>query len=71
MVAFHPSVDPIVYRDIEKTIVRDTENDNSFQKFLDKNHYFSDLQYEPNDLKAIESDFTANNSRRYKLRDEA
>ena len=40
------------------------------QKFLDKNHFFANLQYEPNDLKPIESDFTANNSRKYKLREE-
>ena len=69
-IAFSPSVDPIVYRDVEKLSIRDTESDSSFQKFLDKNHFFANLQYEPNDLKPIESDFTANNSRKYKLREE-
>ena len=75
-VAFNPShaVDPIAYRWNENVVVErtyDTYSDDSFQKFLDKEHPFSVITYEPNDLKVIESDFTANNSRNYLLREEA
>ena len=66
-VAFNPShaVDPIAYRWNENVVVErtyDTDSDDSFQKFLDKEHPFSVITYEPNDLKVVESDFTANNS---------
>ena len=48
----------------------DTSTDASYQKFLDANHPFNDLKYRPNDLAAIESDFTANNARKFQLRKE-
>ena len=76
--AFNPShaVDPIAYRwidavQVESSFGYDMNSDDSIQKFLDKNHFFDNLEYEPNDLVAIESDFTANNSRNFLLRKEA
>jgi len=74
-VAFNPShaVDPIAYRWIDTVVEErtyDTNSDDSYQRFLDKDHFFSDVSYEPNDLKVIESDFTANNSRNFLLREE-
>ena len=73
--AFNPShaVDPIAFRwevTVSSSYVN-TEDDDSFQRFLDKEHPFFDIDYEPSDLKAIESDFTANNARNYLLREEA
>lgn len=66
-------VDPIAYRESStyEISTRDTESDSSFQKFLDKEHPFSLLSYEPRDLTVIISDFTYNNSRKYQLRKEA
>jgi hypothetical protein len=49
----------------------DMVSDDSFEKFLDKEHPFSNILYEPTDLKPIESDFTANDSRSFLLREEA
>ncbi len=48
----------------------DLESDASYQKFLDADHPFNDLKYRPSDLAAIESDFTANNARKFQLRKE-
>ena len=74
-IAFNPShaIDPIAFRwevTVSKTYAN-TSDDDSFQKFLDKDHFFSKIDYGPSDLKAIESDFTANNSRKFLLREEA
>lgn len=69
-----PMLDPIAYRDMIEvpTEVRwDTESDSSFQRVLNKDKPFSNLYYEPRDLAEITSDFTANNSRAFKLRREA
>lgn len=49
---------------------RDTLTDTSYQKFLDGEHPFLDLNYTPSDLAPIESDFTANNARKFQLRKE-
>jgi hypothetical protein len=49
----------------------DFDSDDSFQKYLDADRPFLDTSYIPNDLVNIESDFTANNSRAFKLRQEA
>ncbi len=46
----------------------DTESDNSFQKYVGNWNYLSDLNYVPDDLVAINSNFTANNSKRFYLR---
>lgn len=75
-VAFEPSyaVDPIAFRWIDEVVmekVYDTISDDSYQKFLDKEHPFFNINYIPGDLKAIESDFTANNSRLFQLREDA
>ncbi len=49
----------------------DFDSDDSFQKYLNADHPFFDTSYMPNDLVNIESDFTANNSRAFQLRQEA
>lgn len=49
----------------------DFQNDDSFQKYLWTSATLIDPNYKPNDLRAIDSDFTANNSKRYSLRTEA
>jgi len=49
----------------------DFDSDDSFQKYLNADHPFLDTSYTPNDLIHIESDFTANNSRAFELRQEA
>ena len=49
----------------------DLQNDDSFQKYLWTSATLIDPNYKPNDLRAIDSDFTANNSKRYSLRTEA
>ena len=59
-VAFNPShaVDPIAYRWIDDVVEErtyDTISDDSYQRFLDKEHFFSEITYEPKDLKTIES----------------
>ena len=49
----------------------DLNNDSSYQKFLDTTHFFNDRSYTPGDLESIQSDFTFNNARKFKLRKEA
>ena len=49
----------------------DFDSDDSFQKYLSVDHPFVDTSYMPDDLVDIESDFTANNSRAFELRQEA
>jgi D-alanyl-D-alanine carboxypeptidase len=49
----------------------DFQNDDSFQKYLGTSATLIDPNYKPADLGAIDSDFTANNSKRYSLRAEA
>lgn len=51
--------------------LRDMEQDDSLQKFLDDDHAFQDTSYVPSDLVDIHSDFTANNSQKFSLRAEA
>ena len=47
------------------------ESDDSLQRFLDTNHPFHQLTYVPVDLTPINSNFTANDARKFKLRQEA
>ncbi|MCI0501943.1 MAG: hypothetical protein L0Y61_09420 [Epsilonproteobacteria bacterium] len=49
----------------------DFDSDESFQKFLHDEHPFNDLTYAPTDLLPINSNFTANISKAFKLRKEA
>lgn len=49
----------------------DFGTDDSFQKYLYTDHPFADISYVPKDLVAIDSNFTANNSRAFTLRQEA
>lgn len=49
----------------------DFDSDDSFQKFLSTRHPFADVSYIPSDLIAIDSNFTANDSKKFKLRQEA
>lgn len=49
----------------------DFDSDDSFQKFLHDEHPFEDSSYVPVDLLPIDSNFTANNSKAFKLRQEA
>ena len=49
----------------------DFEQDTSLQKFLHDEHPFDDPTYAPTDLLPIDSSFTANNSKAFKLREEA
>lgn len=49
----------------------DLFSDNSLHKFLDEKNPFSVANYQPVDLVQIESDFTANNARKFQLRAEA
>lgn len=49
----------------------DFDSDDSFQKFLRDDHPFEDDTYTPADLLPIDSNFTANNSKTFKLRFEA
>lgn len=49
----------------------DFDSDASFQKYLNPDHPFQDDSYEPSDLIAIDSHFTANNSAKFQLRKEA
>lgn len=76
--AFNPShaIDPIALRwteivQVDDSVIYDISSDDSIERFIDRDHPFWNLEYEPNDLKAIESDFTANNSRAFFLREEA
>ena len=49
----------------------DFDSDDSYQRYLSSDNPFQDLNYVPTDLVAIDSDFTANNSRAFQLRQEA
>jgi len=49
----------------------DFDTDDSFQKYLNTDHPFNDSFYLPSDLLPIDSNFTANNSKVFKLRQEA
>lgn len=49
----------------------DFDSDDSFQKYLHTDHPFNDISYVPTDLVPIHSNFTANASRSFKLREEA
>jgi len=49
----------------------DFDNDDSLQKFLSTYHPFLDTSYVPADLLPITSSFTANDVRKFKLREEA
>jgi hypothetical protein len=49
----------------------DFDTDDSLQKFLHDEHPFTDPAYVPADLLPINSNFTANNSKAFKLREEA
>ncbi len=55
----------------ESALKFDFEHDDSFQKFLHDEHPFDDDSYVPTDLLPINSNFTANNSKAFKLREEA
>jgi len=49
----------------------DFETDDSLQKYLSDEHPFFDASYVPIDLLPIDSNFTANNAKAFKLREEA
>lgn len=49
----------------------DLDSDASFQKYLSTETPFEDVYYVPQDLAPIESNFTANDARKFKLRKEA
>jgi len=49
----------------------DFDADDSYQKYLNTDHPFTDSSYIPTDLLPIDSNFTANNSKAFKLREEA
>lgn len=49
----------------------DFDTDTSFQKYLNSDHPFDNSTYTPTDLLPIDSNFTANNSKAFKLRQEA
>lgn len=56
---------------IEKVTKIGLTSDDSFQRFLDEKHPFNELNYEPKDLKSLQSDFTSNNVTSYQLRAKA
>lgn len=49
----------------------DFDSDDSYQKYLNTDHPFTDSNYTPEDLLPIPSNFTANDARHFKLRKEA
>lgn len=49
----------------------DLDNDDSYQRYLSTDHSLTDSSYVPADLVSINSNFTANNSKPFKLREEA
>lgn len=55
----------------EQVVSFDFDSDASFQKFLHTDHAFTDTSYVPGDLVPIHSNFTANNSKIFMLREEA
>jgi len=46
----------------------DFSSDDSYQRFLDNTHPFNNVNYVPADLAPINSNFTANDARKFKLR---
>jgi len=56
---------------VEQHVEFDFYTDSSFQKYLNTDHPFTDDSYIPTDLIPIDSNFTANNSKAFKLREEA
>lgn len=66
-----PSVVPSFGQPIVALHTWDLISDDSFQKYLSEQTPFKDLLYEPVDLAPINSNFTANDARRFKLRQEA
>jgi hypothetical protein len=61
----------VVEAEVPQEPVYDYLSDDSFQKYLSVNTPFIDLGYVPADLLPIDSAFTANSSKSYKLRQEA
>ena len=51
--------------------VFDFDSDDSYQRYLSTENPFHDMSYIPDDLVSIDSDFTANNANKFKLRQEA
>lgn len=49
----------------------DFDSDDSYQRFLTNDRPFKDLDYVPADLAPINSNFTSNDARKFKLRQEA
>jgi LAS superfamily LD-carboxypeptidase LdcB len=49
----------------------DFDSDDSYQRFLTNDRPFKDLNYVPSDLAPINSNFTSNDARKFKLRQEA
>lgn len=49
----------------------DFESDDSYQRFLATDHPFNDINYVPADLAPINSNFTSNDARKFKLRQKA
>ena len=49
----------------------DIDNDSSFQRYLSSDRPFADINYIPTDIVNIDSNFTANNSQAFQLRQEA
>ena len=49
----------------------DFDSDDSYQRFLDNAHPFKDINYVPADLAPINSNFTSNDARKFKLRQKA
>jgi len=69
--AINHEIIPSFWIEQHKTPSFDFDSDDSFQKYLSTEHPFDDTSYTPADLVPIKSDFTANNSRTFKLRQEA
>ena len=70
VVPVYDTYTPWVLSDFHSSL-RDMEQDDSLQKFLDDDHAFTDIDYIPIDLVPISSDFTANVSTKFLLRAEA
>ena len=49
----------------------DFDSDDSFQRFLTTSRPFKDINYVPSDLAPINSNFTSNDARKFKLRQKA
>lgn len=59
------------YEEPVDSIKYDTQKDDSFQKYLGNWIYLSNSNYNPSDLTFIDSDFTANNARKFMMRSDA